>query len=522
MRQPDVTAPFSNLYGQLLGEFAREVGERPSAYDGAQQNIREEIVRCLWFGSHFNPDELATDDARRIEVLSPGWWNVEGGPDFIRAEFLLEGAGRLTGDVEVHTHASSWYAHGHDRQPEYNTVALHVVMWNDAPERAIQLQSGKTVPQLTLCKFVEEEVGELIEVVDMEGAPARDAAPPVSGRFCGQAIAEGRLDPDWLGRLLDCAGDHRVLTKADRMQRLLEKQPREEVLYEALAEALGYKNNRLPFLQLAGALPLKTLREIVPADAPPEQRREMLEAAFYGAGGFLDAAAWKDSDGETVGCARRLLALWEGLPPRVREARMTPAHWTFAGTRPVNYPTRRIAALCCIYSERLADGLFGHLVRLVMGAQQGPRRKLDAAIRRALTDFFTGLQHPYWSHRCTLGGRRHERALSLVGAERAAAVTVDVLLPLLLAHARSEGREELASRLHLLWKALPSRQPNSVVRRMCQVMFPASGAIGAVINSARRQQGLHQLYKDSCGAREGCPSCVLYLAHTAGKKLQEA
>ena len=132
----------SDLYGRLLEESAGQSAEISPPYVEAGRGVREEVVRCIWFGSHFAPDLLATDEGRRLEVISPGWWNVEGGPDFIRAELLLEGAGRLVGDVEVHTHASLWRAHGHDRQPSYNNVVLHVAMWNDAEGKEVQRHVG--------------------------------------------------------------------------------------------------------------------------------------------------------------------------------------------------------------------------------------------------------------------------------------------------------------------------------------------------------------------------------------------
>jgi hypothetical protein len=514
------TRPLSDCYGKLLEEFAGQIGEKPTVYDGAQQNVREEIVRCLWFGSHFNPDELTTDDGRRIEVLAPGWWNVEGGPDFIRAEFLLEGVGRVSGDVEVHTHASSWFAHGHDKQPEYNGVALHVVMWNDLGGREVRLQSGSTIPQLTLSRFVEEEIGELVEIIDLE-QQTRPELQPAGGRFCSAAIASGQLDLDWLGQLLDCAGDHRILTKVHRMSRLLDRQPREQALYEALAEALGYKNNRMPFLQLAGLVPLKTLREIVPLDASAETRRETVEGILYGASGLLDDEPGAGADAETEAYVARLRKVWQSGPAWMWQAQMTRAHWTFAGTRPVNYPTRRIAALACIYAEHLEGGLFSHMEKLMRSARPGPRRSREAAVRGALTGFFTGIEHPYWSRRHTFGGRRLAAPLSLVGAERAAAILIDVLIPLMLAHARARQDDELAGLLHALWRSLPCQEPNSVVRRMCRTLFPSGGKSFPTIDSARRQQGLHQLYKDFCHSPEGCRSCVLYLAHKAGRKLME-
>ena len=511
----------SDLHRRLLEEFAGQVGEGQPAYGEARKNVREEIVRCLWFGGHFPPDTPLTDDGRRLEVLSPGWWNVEGGPDFIRAEFLLEGSGRLVGDVEVHTVSSAWYAHGHDKQPEYNDVVLHVVMWNDTEGTETRLQSGELVPQLTLSRFVGEELEELVEIVDMEEGATSGPPEAVPGRYCGQALAAGELSPQWLGRFLDCAGDYRALSKCDRFRRLQEKQPREQMLYESLAEALGYKNNRMSFLQLASLLPPGKLRTIVPADTRPGTRLCALDAALFGVGGFLEGGPPEGADKETRSYVAGLCKVWERFPAEVREGRMSRNHWTFAGTRPVNYPTRRIAALGCLYAEHLQSGLFGHLVRLVVATRAEARRRLDTALRDALTGVFLELYHPYWSPRYTLGGKKLAVPRSLVGAERATTFVVDVLIPLLLSHAHLEEDDELARRLHLLWNGLPRRAPNSVVRRMSQVMFGDPTDAARTVNSARRQQGLHQLYKDFCSGEGGCQRCVLFLAHSAGRKLAQ-
>jgi len=519
MQEAQPARPFSDCYGRLLEQFAEQVEERSAAYGEANRNIREEVVRCLWFGGHFSPDQLVTDDGRRLEVISPGWWNVEGGPDFIRAEMLLEGSGRVVGDIEVHTVASSWYAHGHDRQPEYDNVVLHVVMWDDAQGRPILRHPGDPIAQLTLSRFVEEEVSELVEIIDLEGEPV-PPPPAAPTRYCGQAFASGELSREWLGRLLDIAGDHRLLGKAERLRRLQDTLPLEQILYESTAEALGYKNNRMPFLQLADLLPINTLREIAPADGPAPDRQEVLEAALYGAAGFLADALAGDPDEETRSYVRRLRARWDELPPRVRELRMSSAHWSFGGTRPVNYPPRRIAALACLYGRHLREGLFGHLVRILHTVQARGRGRIDTALRAALTGVFTQLAHPYWSHRYRFGGKRLGRPRSLVGEERAASILLDVLIPLLLAGGDLAKEPELVRRLHLLWSGLPRRAPNVVVKRMLRVLF-GEGAGADIVNTARRQQGLHQLYNDFCGSHRGCASCIVYLARRAGVELTE-
>lgn len=516
---PDTTA-FSDLYGRLVEEFGEGLREPARCYVGAQQNVREEIVRCLWFGNHFSPEEVATDDGRRIEVLSPGWWNVEGGPDFIRAELLVEGAGRVVGDVEVHTLASDWFAHGHERQATYDNVVLHVVMWNDVEGREIRLNCGRVAPQVTLAPLVESEISDLLEIVDLEGASS-EGPPTIPGRYCGEALAGGEMSPEWLGRFLDCAGDHRVLAKSDAMARLEQKRAPEQVLYERVAEALGYKNNRMPFLQMAGLLPTGQLREMAPADGPVEQTHAAIEAAMFGVGGFLDAEQKPDADQGTLSYVAALRERWTAMPARLHDARMGREHWTLGGTRPVNYPARRIAALSGLYATHVGTGLLSHLLRAVASARPEGRRKLDRTVRDALMDVFVGVQHPYWSRRYSFGGKKLARPVALIGSERAQAIVVDVVLPLLLAHVRAEGDEELMRRIHMAWRGLPRRQPDSVVRRMAQVLFkdPAQGAY--IVNSERRQQGLHQLHRDFCSADGGCASCLLYRVHQAGRKLEE-
>ncbi|MHC5034396.1 MAG: DUF2851 family protein, partial [Planctomycetota bacterium] len=510
---------FLDLYGRLLEEFAGQIGERESSYGQAARSVREEIVRCVWFGGHFRSEGLATDDGRRIEVLSPGWWNVEGGPDFVRAEFLLEGAGRVVGDVEVHTASSSWYAHGHHKQPEYSDVALHVVMWSDRDEHGVQSKSGRTIPQLTLSKAVEEDLEELVEIVDPESEAGGDQWPAVEGRYCGQAYGAGDMDPQWLGGLLDAAGNHRILTRAASIGELLENHPREQVLYERLAEALGYKSNRMPFLQLAGLLPAEELRRSVPAEANLDEKSRMLEAAYFTVGGFLDGDPDAVGDPETKTYCKSLRDAWAQFSPGLAAAKLSEDHWRFGGTRPDNYPTRRIAALARLCAAHLHTGLFKHFLHTVNTVTATGRQQLHAAIRTALLNAFQSLEHPYWSWRYSFTGRRLSRPRALVGQERALSILVDVLVPTLLAHAQVAADSELTARLNELWQGMPRRQENAVTRRMEQVVFDSQEEARRVVHSARRQQGLHQLYKDSCRAEGGCERCVVYLARAAGKSV---
>ena len=458
---------FSDLYARLLTELAEHTAESPNDYGSAGRSVREEIVRCIWFGGHIPRTGLTTDDGRRIELLSPGWWNVEGGPDFIRAEFLLEGCGRVVGDVEVHTQASAWRSHGHHHQPTYNNVSLHVVMWSDSDIGTVR-EDGETVPQITLSRVVDHDLEELVELMDSEvaGSPP----PTLPGRYCGDALRDGSLEPSWLARLLDAAGDHRILTRADMLAEKLEHHAPEQVLYERIAEALGFKNNRMPFLQLTGLLPIAPLRLAVPRDAGPPTRAFMLEAAMFTVSGMLDDLP-DELDDETAAYVADLRSAAARMSDHLPNARLSRQHWHFGGTRPVNYPTRRIAALAQLYALHLHDGLLQAVARAILAARPRPRQRLDVAVRNAVLELFTQLEHPYWSHHYTFGGTRLAAPKALIGAQRATSLLVDVLLPMLLAHARSENDAALLARLHTLWRKLPRRQENTITRRMGQVMF---------------------------------------------------
>ncbi|MCD6416132.1 MAG: DUF2851 family protein, partial [Planctomycetes bacterium] len=513
---------FSGLYQRLQNRFSEQLGEKEPLYGEAGRGIREEVVCCIWFGGHFPPEGLSADDGRRLEVLSPGWWNVEGGPDFVRAEFILEGKGRVVGDVEVHTLSSSWYAHGHHRQPEYNDVALHVVLWDDqraGGKRVIRSEDGSAVPQLILSDFIEEDLEELVELIGPEDEQPREEAVMAEGRYCGRAYAEGKMAPEWLGRLLDAAGDYRVLSRASAFADLFKNHSREQLFYERLAEALGYKNNRMPFIQLAGLLPVKSLRRIVPVDEEFEGRAILLEALFFGVAGFLPQGEVGRFDPETARYVEQLQGAWERLGRVPTDVRLSRNHWKFAGARPVNYPPRRITALARLYARHLHDGVFARLVRLVATTRPEGRRRADVALREALVNLLRRLEHPYWSCHYTLGGKRLAKAKALVGRQRATSILVDVALPMLVAHARQQDDSQTIGRLHQLWKRMPRRPDNTITRRMGQVMFGGAGESRKVVTSACRQQGLHQIYRDFCRTSRGCRQCVVYLAHQAEESL---
>ncbi|MDX9981721.1 MAG: DUF2851 family protein, partial [Lentisphaeria bacterium] len=70
--------PFGNL----------QVGEHTEGSEGFQ--CRERFLQILWNEQRL-AGELRTRGGQRLEVVSPGIWNVESGPDFRQAALRLDG-----------------------------------------------------------------------------------------------------------------------------------------------------------------------------------------------------------------------------------------------------------------------------------------------------------------------------------------------------------------------------------------------------------------------------------------------
>ena len=517
---------FSNDYARLVLDLTG-ISEPPArSYGGVTRKITEEMVRCLWFGRHFDASRLYTEDGARLEIISPGRWNVEGGPDHLDAEILLEGAGRIKGDVEIHVSAADWHRHGHDRQEGYKNVCLHVVMWNDSSQSYVRDMANRNIPQLVLSKYVTippEEIPGLLD--DLAGYP--DAARYVAGP-CRTILAKGNRNNEMLERILDHAGDERILSKARRFEDYLGKKSYEQVLYEALMRAMGYKNNALQFSQLASLVPLEDLRRFVPMDAATEGegqtgRHVWIQSMLLGAGGFL--SAWRnrdreDYDPQTRAYIETLSGLWEEIRlacdynPKEPKELMQYDDWHMSGVRPLNQPPRRIAAISHLLARGLEGGVFKDLLTAIEGARSKKAKAASTLINNIET-YFSGLEDEFWSHYLAPGGKRLKAPAKLIGRERAAAIFINVVLPLLLVYSRRNHDSSLAAVLHEAYKSHRKGSTDSVVGFMTKRVLPER--MSGIVSSARRQQGLHQIFHDFCRRRDiSCDKCGVYKAIGGG------
>jgi hypothetical protein len=219
-----------------------------------QHNSERDIAR-RWASGELIGVSLRTTSGERLTVLYPGRPGGGAGPDFRDAVIRLGDARTLCGDVEVHLRGGDWRAHGHDDDPRYGRVILHVVYSDDL--QPTRLADGAAVPVLALAEVV---------------APPTLPLPPAADRWPCQQDATRLAEPDLLA-LLDQAGEARFLEKATAFQSQLATAPGQaewaelaqhagkpgwsiesRVLFVALAEGLGYGREREAFRALGEQL----------------------------------------------------------------------------------------------------------------------------------------------------------------------------------------------------------------------------------------------------------------------------
>jgi len=504
---------FSRLYSQITRPLCRVAESGPSEFLRRDGSVREKIVRCLWYDQFIDPGKLRTEDGRKLAVFFPGHWNESAGPDFRSAEFAFDDGNRVRADVEIHVSASDWRRHGHETDPAYAGVGLHVVLRNDLKTAEIEHEKGP-IPQLVLQHQLSRDLSDILTTVDPDGYPRIGVGR--EGECCRSLRAFSR-GARWLGRFLDIAGDERILVKAARFSALMDKATPDEVLYDALMEAMGYGSNRGGFRKLTRLASLPFLRRFVPLDAEFSERRAWVEAILEGASGFLEGLAPASADEATRRHADDLNRRWRTVSDRLPGEPLGHSAWNLGRIRPANQPARRIAGMSVFVGRNISNGLcraFLNALESVPGG--GDERRRCRRVIEAFEHVFDEPSGGYWAKRARFGPASFGRATRLIGRQRLTDMVVNVVIPLLLALSRERKTSGVEYQLHNIYCALKPRAENAVTRYMRFRIFGNPSA-GKIVNTLRRQQALLQIFHDFCESSDAtCETCG-FLAAIEGR-----
>lgn len=187
-----------------------------------------------------------------------------------------------------------------------------------------------------------------------------------------------------------------------------------------------------------------------------------------------------------------------------------------SGVRPLNQPPRRIAAISHLLARGLEGGVFKDLLTAIEEARS-KKAKSASTLTGNIETYFSGLEDKFWSHYLTPGGKRLKTPAKLIGRERAAAIFINVVLPLLLVYARRNHDASLEVVLHEAYRGHRKGSTDSVVGFMTKRVLPER--MSGIVSSARRQQGLHQIFHDFCRRKDiSCDRCGVLKVLDAGAR----
>lgn len=439
--------------------------------------LSEAVLFELWREQRFARSALVTRQGVTLRVLHPGHPGRGAGPDFRHALLETPSGTLLRGDVELHALASSFRAHGHDRDPRYDRVVLHVVFEDDLGEDT-PLASGRRVPVVALAPWVDGHSRELAAAL-AQPAPWQEPCQGAGARL-GEAV---------VASILEELGERRLSAKRARFRGALAAVGPEQALYEGLLRALGYGGNEEAMLLLARRLPWRELRQAL-LTAGPALRQASAEALLLGTARLLPSQ--RGHEGPLPGHPGLLEGLWRER----HRVGLTPQRWRLWGIRPENQPVRRLAGAASLLTRNAQD-----LLAPVRGLLAAPRLSVAA-----LLSPWTATAQGYWRHHFDLTGGACRLPAALIGRGRALEMVVNVVLPLATALAEARRDGEAALRARELLARLPRASRYGVTRFLEEALRNSEGR--ALRLNARRQQGLLHLYHAYC-TEGGCGRCPL-------------
>lgn len=215
-------------------------------------SFHERLLQKIWLRGDFDRSAAVLEDGRRLQILHPGRWNLLGGPDFRGARLRFADGEVRHGDVEVHLRAGDWAAHGHARDPAYDGVMLHVVLFPDEGKRPTLGVAGE-IPVLTLLPLLHHALEEFA---------AEEAVEVLANHAASRLPDElGTLPPEELRKQLRAHAAGRWKQRVRFAGVRLAKLGWTAACHHAALEILGYRFNRAPMLRLAGQWPLNRWRE---------------------------------------------------------------------------------------------------------------------------------------------------------------------------------------------------------------------------------------------------------------------
>ena len=408
--------------------------------------LNEQLLQYIWQHQYFNPSELKTIGGEPVVVLHPGSWNFNQGPDFYHARLDMGGT-VWAGTVELHMRTSDWLRHGHEGDPGYDAVVLHVVWEHDVIVNDIPVLELKG----RISRVLLEQYAHLMHqasFIPCEGI--LKPIPPLTWQ-------------NWRERLLT----ERLLRRRKELDGMLSQNQHnwEEICWQMLARNFGMRLNADAFEAVAQTLPLTQIYR---------HRHDLfkLEALLMGQAGLLRGRFRDDYP-------RSLQKEYHALGRKLELQPIT-IPCVYLRMRPVNFPGIRLSQLAALlHRQQRYFSLFR-----------------DSKSVKDIRELLDVAASAYWNAHY----RFDEPAAACpkqVGDMLADNIIVNTAIPLLFTYAQYLRDQHLLDKV-LGWLEEIRPEKNQIVRTYQLAGFPAE--------SAADSQALLEMKKQYC-EQHRCLDC---------------
>ncbi len=294
--------------------------------------MREDLISFLWKFQYFNKTALKTVDLDILSILSVGQENMNAGPDFFNAQISINNQ-KWAGNVELHVKASDWYVHGHEQDPNYENVILHVVWENDVP---IYRKDNTLIATLELKNIAIRRIVNGYEKL---------ISPNSNWISCEREI--NKIDDFTMSNWLERLYIERLEQKSVLISKLLIESNHdwEAVLFKLLLKNFGLKVNGEAFFQLSNGVKFSVIRK-------EQDKLHRLEALLFGMAGLLENEIQHPHVQFLFREFNYLKSKYKLIPQ--------PNSIQFFRLRPNNFPTIRLAQMAGLYYQH--KSLFSRLI----------------------------------------------------------------------------------------------------------------------------------------------------------------
>ena len=417
--------------------------------------MKEDFLHYLWKYKKV-PLICQLSTGEMLEILSFGQYNILSGADFFNAKLLIEGQ-QWAGNVEMHLKSSHWYAHGHQQDPAYRNVILHVVWEHDIE---VFDANNQPIPTLELKNVIAPEL--LSRYQTSLGAPYEFI--PCEKDY--KSTPEMTL-LSWNERLFVERLEEKSAFIAEVWQEA--QWDWEKVLFLLLLKYFGGVVNGEAFLEIGRQLDFSIIRK--ECSHPLH-----LEALFLGRANLLL------EEGEHT-YIKDLQQHYAYLKQKYNLQDIT-AIINFRGLRPQSFPTIRLSQLAQVYEQR--ESLFSKILEIT------DWHSLLALFKVGVSDFW---ETHYTFHKVS------PKVKKPISTTLLQLLLINVVIPIQYFYYKTLGKDITETLIKTI-KGLPAER-NGVV--------DAFQHLGAKVETAFDSQVLLQQHKQYCKGKR-CLDCAIGVA----------